>query len=217
MHKLIRLVKRREGLDPHAFHGLWLATARSTATSGERGLVRCRQSHALERIYAKREPGFDGFSEEWYDSRAARDAACDNAFDASAMADLLDESRTVVLPVEVDVILDGPALDTAVISAECIRRRPDLTPAEFDRYWRDRHGPLACQIPFQRYEQNHLARDAEKAGPLPFQGVAVVWFASTDVMRSLPGSPAHRAIREDEANFLEGESLAILARSHSVL
>lgn len=210
MHKLIRLVKRAPGLDPLAFHERWLSEARA-APASPGGALRWRQNHALAGIYGKRDPLFDGFSEEWYASAAERDDACE----ADPLARLVDPERTVCLPVSVDVILDGPA-DGAIVSAECIRRRLDLTPAQFDDYWRSHHGPLACALPFERYEQNHLAAGAEKDGPLPYQGVAVVWFGSTDIMRGLPGLPAHDAIRADERNFLAGASPAILARSHVV-
>ena len=41
-----------------------------------------------------------------------------------------------------------------------LKRRADLTPEQFDRYWREQHAPLFCGMEIARryvvrYEQNH--------------------------------------------------------------
>lgn len=218
MHKLIRLVKRASGIAPDAFQEHWLGAARANKPCID-GLVRYEQNHTLLGVYARREPAFDGYSEEWFDTAEARDARCAQlakATHAPTVSGLFDDARTVVLPVEVHVILDRDVPTGAIKSTELIRRRPDLSHAEFTRYWKERHGPLACGIPFLRYEQNHLAAGAENCG-LAFDGVATVWFPSTDAMRAIPAMPEHAATRADEANFLDGISPAILARNHVVL
>ena len=203
MHKLIRLRRRPAGMAPDAFHTAWLAEARAMLDTSP-GLVDYVQNHCLAGGYRKSEPLFDGYAEEYYTSTEARDAL------ATADGDEL------ILPVEVAVILDGPTPSDAIKSIELIRRRPDLDHADFARYWRERHGPLACAIPFLRYEQNHLTAAAARDPAIAFHGAAVTWFASTAEMRRVAESDAYRRTRADEANFLTGVSPVLLTTAHKL-
>ena len=203
MHKLIRLRRRPAGMATDAFHDVWLAEARA-ALDGIPGLVGYVQNHCLAGGYRKREPLFDGYTEEYYTSADARDAQ------------VLSDGDDVVLPVEVTVIRDGTTPPDVIRSIELIRRRPGLSHADFSRYWREHHGPLACAIPFLRYEQNHLTPAAARDPAIAFHGAAVTWFASTAEMRMVAGSDAYRRTRADEANFLTGVSPVLLTTAHKL-
>ena len=37
-----------------------------------------------------------------------------------------------------------------------MKRRPDLSSAEFRRHWREVYGPLMAQVPGVHYQQNHV-------------------------------------------------------------
>ena len=83
--------------------------------------------------------------------------------------------------------------------ATFFKRRPDLGPAEFHDYWRNRHPEVVCRLPgLRRYVQNHAVADDG-----PFDGIAEVWFDDTDAMRATVGTPELEAVRADEPNFLD--------------
>ena len=203
MHKLIRLRRRPAGMAPDAFHVAWLAEAQA-ALDAAPALAGYVQNHCLAGGYRKGEPLFDGYAEEFYASAEARDAAA------------LPNGDELILPVEVAIIRDSYTPPDAIKSVELIRRRPDLDHADFDRYWRERHGPLACAIPFLRYEQNHLTPAAARDPAIAFHGAAVTWFASTAEMRGVAESDAYRRTRADEANFLSGVSPVLLTTAHKL-
>jgi uncharacterized protein (TIGR02118 family) len=203
MHKLIRLRRRPAGIAPDAFHVAWLAEARAILDTLP-GLVGYVQNHCLAGGYRAREPLFDGYAEEYYASAEAHDAAA------------LARGGDLVLPVEVTIIRDGPQPPDAIKSIELIRRRPDLSHADFGDYWRERHGPLACAIPFLRYEQNHLTDAAAHDPAIAFHGAAITWFGSTAEMRMVAESHVYRRTRADEANFLDGVSPVLLTNTHKL-
>lgn len=209
-YKLIRLLKRPSGNDPHHFLAEWRAEAEARLHAID-GLVGYLQNHCLSGVYRKKEPLFDGYAEEYYSSAEARLARCrpDRTWATESA------SEVVLLPVSVAVLLDGEVVPGAIKSVELIRRRPDVSHQFFDRYWLATHGPLACAIPFMRYEQNHVAADmAEQA---IFHGAAVTWFGTTDAMRAAAGLDAYRLIREDEHNFLNVPSPVLLTNAHVLL
>ena len=77
----------------------------------------------------------------------------------------------------------------------CISKKPDLSVEEFQRYWRDTHGPIAGRIPgLRRYVQSHVvpelyARDT----PPAFDGAAELWFEDLDALRAAMKSPELQA------------------------
>lgn len=201
MHKLIRLRRRPPGTAPDIFHAAWLAEARAMLDTSP-DLVGYVQNHYLAGGYRNREPLFDGYAEEYFASAEVRDAQ-------SARAD-----GELILPVDVTVIRDGAPPPDAIKSIELISRRADLSPDDFGRYWREHRGPLACGIPFVRYEQNHLTAAAAQDPAIAFHGAAMTWFRSTAEMRMAAASDAYRRIRADEANFLDGPSPVLLTIAH---
>ena len=97
----------------------------------------------------------------------------------------------------------------------CITRKPNLSVDEFQRYWRDTHGPIAGAIPgLRRYVQSHVvpelyARQSAAAGQSPpFDGAAELWFDDLDAMRAAMQSPELKAALEDEKNFIDHTRVA---------
>lgn len=83
-----------------------------------------------------------------------------------------------------------------------IKRRPDLTPAQFLTHWRE-HAKLAAALPnMRRYLQNHVEPDL-LPGLSQFDGVAESWWDDAEAIRGLRGSAALRAMRDDEPNFID--------------
>jgi uncharacterized protein (TIGR02118 family) len=114
-----------------------------------------------------------------------------------------------------------------------IRRREELAPEEFHRYWLEKHGPLARSLlePLgaRRYVQTHtLGEDLNAAlaasrGTLDaYDGLAEVWWESLDALVAAFGSEegqrANATLAEDEARFIDFErSSLFLTEEHTIL
>lgn len=106
----------------------------------------------------------------------------------------------------------------------CLRRRPDLSREEFQRYWRERHGPLMRRnmkaFGARKYQQWHTCTGEEAArinqsrgGPEDYDGLAVVWWDDLAHFVSGTGSEdgraAGREMYKDELNFIDLENSPI--------
>src|SRR5262245_7927237 len=100
----------------------------------------------------------------------------------------------------------------------CARRLPQLSRAEFQRYWREVHGPLVRQhaeaLRIRRYVQVHTLDDplqdalrAGRGGPEAFDGVAELWWDSREDLMGARDDPAWRRagqiLLEDERRFID--------------
>ena len=115
----------------------------------------------------------------------------------------------------------------------CLRRRPELSREEFQRYWRENHAPLvaehAAALRIARYVQTHTRSDPVNAalrtgrgGPQEYDGVAELWWESIEEFQaataSEAGVEAGRALLEDERRFIDLEHSPIwLSKEHEVL
>lgn len=101
----------------------------------------------------------------------------------------------------------------------CLRRLPNLSCAEFQSYWRERHGPLvkerATVLGIRRYVQVHtfdsplneaLARSRGIVEE-PFDGVAEIWWedmqAFSGSMGTDEGRRAAQELLDDERKFID--------------
>lgn len=106
----------------------------------------------------------------------------------------------------------------------CLRRKSGLAREEFQRYWREHHGPLMqrnmAAFGARRYVQLHSLDGPEAAaiagsrgGPEGFDGVAVVWWDDLDAFRQGTGTDDGRAagkqMYKDELNFIDLEASPI--------
>lgn len=115
----------------------------------------------------------------------------------------------------------------------CLRRQPHLSLAEFQSYWRDTHGPLvrshAEVLRIKKYIQVHTtdspvnaAVQASRGGPEPYDGVAELWWESTDAIvagtSSEEGQRAALELLEDEKRFIDlANSPLWIADEHQVI
>jgi uncharacterized protein (TIGR02118 family) len=113
-----------------------------------------------------------------------------------------------------------------------IRRREDVSPEEFHRYWLEEHGPLARnlleKLGARRYVQAHtLDSDlnhalAEARGTLEaYDGLAEIWWDSLDALVAAWGSDEggrfNATLMEDEAGFIDfGRSSLFLTEEHAI-
>ncbi|MFI7669511.1 EthD domain-containing protein [Nocardia sp. NPDC049526] len=99
-----------------------------------------------------------------------------------------------------------------------LRRRPDLTPAQFYDYWLNHHGPFATEqvktLGAYRYIQSHtkdsalnLALATQHGTGEAFDGVTEVWFPSEQALITAAATPAgiqaNQALAEDEKKFID--------------
>ena len=83
-------------------------------------------------------------------------------------------------------------------------RHPDLSHADADRYWRDRHAPLALRIHVAMSNYTQLSIVHRISGP-PWDGFALCGFDSLEDLRDrfYDGPAGREAIREDVARFAD--------------
>lgn len=111
----------------------------------------------------------------------------------------------------------------------CIRRKPGLSLAEFQQHWLEHHSDLVKRVKIvRRYVQLHTLADdpireamaqAGASGLDTFDGVAVLWLDSLDVLRAaIDRDPAVAAALDDEKFFIDGSrSTACIADEHVVV
>ncbi len=92
----------------------------------------------------------------------------------------------------------------------CASRKPDISRAEFDAYWRDRHGPLVKSVTefarhVRKYVQCHIVEGATPFGiPGSYDGVAELWFDSAEAAAQAFKEPKYlEIIRPDELKFVD--------------
>jgi uncharacterized protein (TIGR02118 family) len=112
----------------------------------------------------------------------------------------------------------------------CLKRRPELSPEEFRRYWRERHAPLvaghADTLGILRYSQHHtinstlteVLRAGRGCAPEHFDGIALISFESLDTLQAAAATPAGIAagveLLEDERRFIDHERSVIWFTDH---
>ena len=101
----------------------------------------------------------------------------------------------------------------------CLRRRSELSPEEFRRYWLAEHAELVKRhspaLRVRRYVQSHTVADPRVAASLavrgsdvaPYDGVAELWWDSVEDLveagATKEGRAAGRALLEDERHFID--------------
>lgn len=103
-----------------------------------------------------------------------------------------------------------------------LRRQASLSRDQFQRYWRETHGPLVASVGrtlgMRRYLQSHSVADPvydalreARGGMLePFDGIASVWWDTRDKLVEASTSPEGRKagvmLLEDERRFIDLEA-----------
>ncbi len=158
MLKLVSVLNRRTDLAVEAFQDHWLNN-HAALVARLPGLRRYVQSHTLLSGYRKGEPAADGIAELWFDDSDAL-RALEGTAELAAVRE--DEARFIApaghrqLFVDEHVIKDGPIPPGGVKNIELVRRKAGMPVPDFQRYWREVHGPLGASIgTVLRYVQNH--------------------------------------------------------------
>jgi uncharacterized protein (TIGR02118 family) len=112
----------------------------------------------------------------------------------------------------------------------CLKRRPELSPEQFRRYWREQHGPLVAShaetLGIIRYSQHHtidtplteVLRAGRGCAPEHFDGMALISFESLDALQAASATPAGLAagveLLEDERRFIDHEQSVVWFADH---
>ncbi|MGD0073607.1 MAG: EthD domain-containing protein [Candidatus Binataceae bacterium] len=86
-----------------------------------------------------------------------------------------------------------------------ITRKPGLSDAEFHRYWREVHGPIAKAIPqLKGYVQTHRIPFPGGFPNSPYDGAAEVMFESEGSLEQMRREPIYlKGALADEPNFID--------------
>lgn len=100
----------------------------------------------------------------------------------------------------------------------CLVRAPHLTREQFQHYWLNTHGPLVASVSevlrIERYVQTHSWPQTSEAalremrgGPAGYDGVAELWWRSSEALAANAADPAAREaaliLLEDERRFID--------------
>jgi uncharacterized protein (TIGR02118 family) len=102
----------------------------------------------------------------------------------------------------------------------CITRKEGMSFQDFQRHWRETHGPIAARIPgVRRYIQSHtLPRMYESKNPPAYDGVAELWFDTFEALQQAIASQEVKDAREDELKFIDhSRSVLIITEEKPVI
>ena len=219
MVKAVSFFKRKPGMPVEEFQAYW-RQRHPAAVVRLPGVRRYVQSHTRLAGYGKGEPVYDGIAELWFEDTKAMAALRGTKEIEAVEADeavFIDRSTMRLILTDEHVIKDGPG--GGAKNVEFVTRKPGMAVDEFQRYWRDVHGPLAASIPMiRRYVQSHTRPSAYERGRTPaYDGVAITWFEDTQAMRAAAATAQYARVRADEPNFIAGDLPIIITTEHVIV
>ncbi|HEY6394593.1 MAG TPA: EthD domain-containing protein [Candidatus Binataceae bacterium] len=222
MVKAIYFIKRKPGMSLENFRHYWLNNHAEVV----RKVAEIRkyvQSHTLDSGYSTHEPAYDGIAELWYDNTDVMRQIVNTPESRAAGEDdanFIDMTKFGFILVDERVQKEAPTTPEMPKLIAFLTRKAGMDVDKFQAYWRGHHGPVASKIPqVRRYVQCHVRRSAYMSGRSPvYDGVAETWFENLDAMRESGDTEEYRAVRADEANFLEpGKIQFIIAREYPII
>lgn len=99
-----------------------------------------------------------------------------------------------------------------------LKRKPGLSVAEFQRYWRQQHADLIAELPaIERYVQSHpLDEEYQDNEPL-YDGVAELRARDSQAFREIAASDAYAAVQADEERFLDCQAIALVLTEEHII
>ena len=117
----------------------------------------------------------------------------------------------------------------------CVRKRADMSDADFRDYWLNRHGPLVRGLwekgtfpGMLKYVQSHTDLDASESvrasrgAKPPYDGITEVWMdpdvqgTGDDAVRAA-AAEAGRQLLEDESKFIDFDNSSVFVTTEHVI
>lgn len=179
MIKGFALIPKRPDISDEQFHTHW-RTIHAELALRISALLRYVQSHRLPHTIPGFSSPYEGAAEIWFDDLATAQGLKDNPeYVDGAFRDepnFIDVPRLRFLNTQENVVVAGPTLakDTpGVKGVFLLKRKPGLSVAEFQDYWRNTHAPLVPGTPgLRRYVQCHVCPETYDTDMPAFDGVA---------------------------------------------
>ncbi len=116
------------------------------------------------------------------------------------------------------IILDGPRTKEMIKGIFTIKRPAEMTLADFRRYWREVHAPLAVKLPgLRRYVQCEVIDEAYSIAEPKWDGAAQLWFDDADaIYRTFESDVYKKESGPDNKNFI-GQSAVVWVHEHPIL
>ena len=222
MVKVVIFFKRRPGMSVADFQHHW-RTAHADIIVRLPGIRRYVQSHVLASAYRKGEPLCDAVAESYFDDTQATKALSMTPEYAAVLADeanFIDGPSMRSIICDEYVIKDAPVPENAIKSIDFINRKAGMSVPDFQRYWREVHGPLCASAQaMRRYLQNHARQAGYDSGKTPaYDGVAMTWFDDLQALRTAAATPEFEVLRNDQDNFVaKNGSSFVLAQEQVIL
>jgi uncharacterized protein (TIGR02118 family) len=101
-----------------------------------------------------------------------------------------------------------------------IKRKQGMSSADFHRYWKEKHGPLALRVNdfirhIRRYVQCHQLPEAALRGmhhaTFQYDGIIELWADSIEELERAFDSPGYKSvIQPDESNFCDDKEVIFM-------
>jgi uncharacterized protein (TIGR02118 family) len=87
-----------------------------------------------------------------------------------------------------------------------VRRKPSLTPGEYERYWKESHGPLAAKVipGLRKYIQNHGIK--MPGLEIDIDGISEIWWDNIEALQNYltwRQTEDAKVLIEDEKKFID--------------
>lgn len=222
MVKIIIFFKRKPGMSVEDFQQHWRTTHADIIVKLP-GIKRYVQSHVLASAYRKGEPVYDGVAESYFESTQAMKDLAKTPFYAAVLADepnFIDRPGMGSIITDEYIVKDLAPPKNALKTIDLVNRKAGMSVDEFQKYWRETHGPLSqAASAMRRYVQDHTRRGIYDSGRTPpYDGVAMAWFDSIDALRAAAPAPEVARLRADVENFIARDrSPSLLTTEHIIL
>ena len=222
MVKIVIFFKRKPGMSVEDFQQHWRTTHAEIIVKLP-GIKRYVQSHVLASAYRKGEPAYDAVAESYFESTQAMKDLAKTPHYAAVLEDepnFIDRPSMGSIITDEYVVKDAVPPKDALKTIDLVNRKAGMSVDDFQRYWRETHGPLCEAAPaMRRYVQNHTRRAIYDSGRTPpYDGAAMAWFDSMDALRAAAPTPEFARLRADVENFIARErSPSLLTTEHVFL
>ena len=206
MIKVFYLVSKRPDISDEQFHRHWREVHAPMALKIP-ALRRYVQSHRIKHAGFGLSSPYDGVAEVWFDNlNTARQMRESREYIEGAFADepnFIDTSRLAWIATQENVVLAGPKTEKKTPSVKALffpKRKPGMSVADFQNYWRERHAPIVPKTPaLLRYVQCHILAETYQDDMPKHDGVAELWWPDLASLEKAAVSPEFRVEQLNDA------------------